>query len=59
MEMNALENALCSSVWGAIEKYDEITGNWLFHAPEHYLQNFILISLGKSLTQKVISERGV
>jgi hypothetical protein len=45
--MNQLEAALCYSVRRAYSTYKKITGNWLLHAPEHYLQNFILLHLGE------------
>lgn len=49
--MNGFERAICAAVRRALDRYEAITGNWLFHAPEHFLQNFLLLDLGK--------ERGV
>jgi len=46
--MNDLEKAICAAVKKAHRRYVEITDNWLFHAPEHFLQNFIFNSLGKT-----------
>jgi hypothetical protein len=52
--MNEFEKALCRSVRLAHRRYEAITGNWLFHAPEHFLQNAIMLSLGK--THEVYAE---
>ena len=46
--MNQVEKLLCRSVVQAFERYEGITGYWLLHAPEHFLQNFLMLELGKS-----------
>ncbi len=43
--LNKIEEGLCNAVEAAKERYVQITENWLFHAPEHFLQNFILLDL--------------
>jgi hypothetical protein len=52
--MNELERALCRSVRRAHRRYEKITDNWLFHAPEHFLQNFIFLDL--ALDREVYAE---
>lgn len=44
--MNKLELAMSGAVRRAHEDYYRDTESWLFHAPEHYLQNAILLKLG-------------
>lgn len=46
--MNGLEKSLCSAVVGAFNSYEKMNETWLLHAPEHYLQNAILVHIGKS-----------
>lgn len=46
--MTKLEDAICAATCGAYETYKEITGGyWLWHSPEHFLQNFVMVRLGK------------
>jgi hypothetical protein len=40
--MNSLEKCLCDSMGDAFEKYQSVTGWWLWHAPEHFIQNVAL-----------------
>jgi hypothetical protein len=46
--MTKLKTAICQATRAAYRKYEEITGNWLLHAPEHFLQNFIFLRLGRN-----------
>lgn len=39
--MNSVEQAICDGIEKAHEKYLEITGSWLWHAPESFLSTFI------------------
>ena len=45
--MTKLEQAICRATGGAHRAYKDITGYWLWHSPEHFLQNFILLRLGE------------
>ena len=45
--MTKLEQAICRATGGAHRAYKDITGYWLWHSPEHFLQNFILLRLGR------------
>jgi hypothetical protein len=48
--MNKLELSICRATENAHRTYERITGYWLWHSPEHFLQNFILLDLGKEHT---------
>lgn len=63
--MNSLERSICKYVKAAFRTYEAITGNWLFHAPEHYLQNYLLIKMGanwqiyaEATRKKIAAEQG-
>lgn len=49
--MDQLEDAICKATRDAYKRYKNITGGyWLWHAPEHFLQNFVLLRLGQGYT---------
>jgi hypothetical protein len=61
-KLDLLEKNICDAIKKAHKRYEQITGYWLFHAPEHFLQNFIFLEIAKSwevypeATRKKISE---
>ncbi len=45
--MNQLERAIGKSMHRAFRTYEAIVDGWLMHAPEHFIQNFLLVDIGK------------
>jgi hypothetical protein len=54
--MNDLEKAICDATDAAYDAYEQITGYWLWHSPEHFLQNWIFRSLGQEHGFEVYAE---
>ncbi len=48
--MDQLEQAICRATRGAYKKYAEITGYSLWHSPEHFLQDYVMLRLGSGYT---------
>jgi hypothetical protein len=55
--MDQLEKAFCLATRGASKAYEDITGYWLWHSPEHFLQYYVMLRLGKEYTVHAESTR--
>jgi hypothetical protein len=46
-KLNQLESEILSAASKAHNMYENLTGYWLFHSPEHLLQDLMFLELGK------------